>query len=286
MNFLIVDGYAPDARAKLGAAGCTLAGDLYARMVEDYAPGARYEIVHPADGPEFLARPLADFDSLLWTGSSLNIYDDIPGVRRQVELARAAFSAGVPSFGSCWALHVAVTAAGGRCRLNPNGREFGISRRIELNDAGRAHPMFADKPPVFDGFTSHFDDVEVLPRGSTALASNGATNIQAAEITANDTSFWAVQYHPEYDLREIAALARFRAEGLIAEGRFRDEDDLRGYYGRYESLHDRFDEATARELEIGADLSDGTVRCAEFRAWVKWLVGGRGAIQSFRAIPE
>src|SRR5262249_28033888 len=40
---------------------------------------------------------------------------------------------------SCWGLQVAVTAAGGRVRRNPRGREFGVARRIELGEAGGRH---------------------------------------------------------------------------------------------------------------------------------------------------
>ncbi len=72
---------------------------------------------------------------------------------RQIELAKAVFAAGVPFFGSCWGLQVAVTAAGGEVRANPRGREFGFARRILLTEAGREHRLFAGKPAAFEAPT-------------------------------------------------------------------------------------------------------------------------------------
>ncbi|ANY85010.1 hypothetical protein BB934_43115 (plasmid) [Microvirga ossetica] len=45
------------------------------------------------------------------TGSPLHLYQDTPETRREVDLMRAVFKAGVPSFGSCAGLQVAVAAA-------------------------------------------------------------------------------------------------------------------------------------------------------------------------------
>ena len=42
-------------------------------------------------------------------------------------------------FGSCWGLHVLVTAAGGKIRKNPKGLEAIISKKILLNDLGQNH---------------------------------------------------------------------------------------------------------------------------------------------------
>lgn len=269
-------------------------------MLRRYIPDARYQIVYPADGAGFLSEPgakagavpgvsLNSFTSLLWTGSSLNIYHGTPAVERQIELAKASFAAGVPAFGSCWAIHIAATAAGGECRLNPNGREFGISRKIALTDAGRAHPLFADKPVAFDAFTSHFDEVLRLPPDSQVLATNAATTIQAACIRANDTDFWAVQYHPEYDLREVAALSRFRRDGLLAEGRFANAADFARWTTEYESLHSAFQQQSTAPADAGAsdaratisklawrhgiesDLSDPAIRTVELRNWLRHL---------------
>lgn len=277
-KFLIVDGYDRPARDRLLATGCNTGGDLYARMIERFAPDARYEIVYPADGDDFLPRGVAltDFDSLLWTGSSLNIYDGTPAVLRQIELAQASFAARVPAFGSCWALHIAAAAAGGDCRLNPNGREFGITRKVTLTRAGGEHALFRDRAPSFDAFTSHFDEVHRLPSDSLVLATNAATEIQAACIRANDTEFWAVQYHPEYDLREIAALTRFRRDGLLKEGRFRDDADLNDWTAQLERLHAGGPEHSehtrmAWRLGLDADLIDADVRCLEFRNWLRHL---------------
>ena len=61
-------------------------------------------------------------------------------VAAQIELQRRVFASGVPSFGSCWALQVAVVAAGGACRASPHGREQGVGRKNRLTPEGAAHP--------------------------------------------------------------------------------------------------------------------------------------------------
>ncbi len=283
LRFLVIDGYRRGAREKLAAAGCTPAGQLYQAMARRYAPGCHVDIAYPADGADFLPKGagLADYDALLWTGSSLTVTDDIPEVTRQIDLAKAAFAAGVPGFGTCWALQIAAVAAGGTCRPNPNGREFGITRKVVLTPEGRSHPLYAGKPPAFDGFTSHFDEVETLPPGGVVLATNAVTRVQSAAITHNGTAFWALQYHPEFNLREIAALARLRGDGLIAEGRFKDGDDVTAWTAALDSLHNDPDQpGLAWRLGIDADLTDPAVRCREFVNWLNALQSGALATPS------
>ena len=271
-NLLIIDGYDRPGRTRLGEAGCTLAGTLYENMIRRFLPDANITIRHPADADEQIPQgaSLGDFDAALWTGSSLTVYHDTPEVVRQVELSRALSAKGVPSFGSCWALQIAALAAGGTCRLNPNGREFGIARKISLTDAGRAHPLYAGKPIVFDGFTSHFDDVETLPPGATLLAGNQITPIQAAIIERDGTPFWAVQYHPEYDLAEIAALTRFRMDGLVEEGRFASHETANSFVADLETLHanpTRMD--ISWRLGIDQDVTDPAIRTREVKNWIE-----------------
>lgn len=270
-NLLIIDGYDRQGRTNLAQAGCTLAGTLYEQMIKRFLPDARVTILHPADSDETIpaGTDLQSFDAALWTGSSLTIYHQTPEVLRQVALARALFKEGVPSFGSCWALQMASLAAGGSCRLNPNGREFGIARKISLTNDGRAHPLYKDKPSVFDGFTSHFDDVESLPDGAIHLAGNRITKIQAAIVEKDGTPFWAVQYHPEYNLKEVAALTRFRMDGLVSEGRFENHEAAHRFVAELETLHQdpsRFD--IAWRLGLDPDVLDVDQRTLEVRNWI------------------
>lgn len=274
-RFLILDGYDAPGRAALEGASCTRAGTLYANMLKAALPDAHADIMHPADASTTLptGAVLADYDAVLWTGSSLTIYHTSPEVTRQVELARAVYKAGVPSFGSCWALQIASLAAGGTCRLNPKGREFGIARKISLTDAGKLHPLFRGKPACFDGFTSHFDDVETLPQNTPVLASNSVTAIQAASIEHQGTSFWAVQYHPEYDLSEVAGLARFRAEGLISDGHFENQTALNVFVEELDALHaDPSRADLAWKFGIDQDVLDPAMRQLEFRNWLEAVI--------------
>jgi GMP synthase (glutamine-hydrolysing) len=275
LRLLVLDAYAPEGRKALREAGGTEAGRLYEALLRGLAPDASVRIAYPADPePELPAGDaLAEVDGIAWTGSSLTIHhDEDPRVQRQIAFARDAYRAGVPSFGSCWAAQLAVVAAGGRCAVSPRGREFGVARRISLSAAGRSHPLFVGKPRVFDGFTSHQDEVVALSEGSELLASNAWSRVQGVSVTQGGGRFWAVQYHPEYDLHEVASLCRLRTDELVAQGTFADAAAARRYIEQLEALHaSPEDEGLAASLGIGPDLLDPTVRTLEVANWLASL---------------
>ncbi len=273
LRLLVLDAYDDAGRAALRGADATSAGALYERLLRRLEPAATIDVV--AAGADGFAPPagLDSYDGIAWTGSNLTVHRATPAVRGQLELARAAFAAGVPSFGSCWAVHIAVTAAGGRCAANPRGREFGIARNIALNDAGRAHRMFAGKPTGFDALTSHEDEVVELGPDATVLASNDFSAVQAVHVAHRRGVFWAVQYHPEYDLVDIARLGILRAPQLIAQGGFTDTADAAAYLADVEALHaDRGRRDLVDRLGVGAGVLDARLRTTEARNWLDGLV--------------
>ena len=276
LRFLVIDGYRRSGREGLAAAGATTAGKLYERMLLGCRSDAAVDILYPADPgcrlPEGAA--LAGYDGIAWTGSSLTITEpDTSQVRPQVELARAAFEAGVPSFGSCWAAQIAVVAAGGRCAANPRGREMGFARKIALTGEGRAHPLYIGKPSVFDAFISHEDEITHLPSGALHLAGNAFSSVQAVCVTHKRGTFWAVQYHPEYDLHELARLTAARMERLVGMGFFADLEAARDYVNKLETLHqDPSRRDIAWLLGIDDDVMNDDVRQVEVRNWIEHLV--------------
>jgi GMP synthase (glutamine-hydrolysing) len=277
VRFLVIDGYTKSARDELVAGGASMAADLYTRMLTACCPGAtRCDVIFPSDAgaslPEGAA--LEDYDGIAWTGCSLTIFDDDDHrVRAQVDIARAAFAAGIPSFGTCWGLQMAVWAAGGLVQPHPHGREMGIARKIRLTPEGRGHPLYAGKPAVFDAFISHVDEVTHIPPGGVHLAGNAFTRVQAATVTHGKGTFWGLQYHPEYNLHEMARLTWCRIDKLIAGGFFEDRPAAERYVALLEQLHaepGRTDLAWL--LGIDADVMDPTVRQVEVRNWIERLV--------------
>ena len=275
LRLLVLDAYAPEGRAALRSAGGSEAGQLYERMLRRLAPGAAIDVAHPADADPKLpsGAALADYDGVAWTGSNLTIHDaGNVRVRRQLELARAVYEAGVPSFGSCWAAQLSVAAAGGRCAAHPSGREFGVARQVTLSAAGRAHPLFRGKPARFDAFTSHADEVVELCDGAQLLASNDWSRVQAVSVERGRGRFWALQYHPEYDPHEVAALCRLRRRELVAQGTFPDDVAAERFIERLEALHaDPTRAEVAEALGIGAALLDAEQRTLEVRNWLASL---------------
>ncbi|WP_373086772.1 type 1 glutamine amidotransferase [Sneathiella sp.] len=278
-RLLVLDGYPEEHRDPLAENGGTLAGELYAAMLKSYLPDAEIDILFPADAGCRLptGSGLRDYHGITWTGSSLTIHNDKDDrVVRQIDFAKAAYEANVPMFGSCWAAQMAVTAAGGKCAKNPKGREFGLARKITLTPEGRNHPMFAGKKSVFDAFTSHEDEVSELPAGATLLASNDFCNVQAVAVDHKGGSFWAVQYHPEYNFNEVASLCRWRRDALTAQGNFASIEDADQYIAKLQALHISPDASHLRwQLAVDNDILDNCIKQQEVRNWIEAKVTPR-----------
>jgi len=277
-RILIIDGNVAEIRAKLVAALGYDSGTGYARVLHRIDSSLRIDVVAAADGDSLPAGVgLEDYHGVTMTGSALNVYNGGAPVTRQVELAKAVFAAGVPFFGSCWGLQVAVTAAGGEVRANPRGREFGFARRIQLNEAGRDHALFAGKPAVFEAPTVHRDEIASLPAGAALLAVNDF-GVQAASFTHARGTFWGVQYHPEYDYVDIAAVAERYGETLVAEGMFRDGPALAGFTAELRALQaDPSDAPLLWKHGLGPAMRSEALRLLEIRNWLQANVLPRAA---------
>jgi GMP synthase (glutamine-hydrolysing) len=213
---------------------------------------------------------LGDFDGAWLSGSPFNAYRlEQPTVREQIELARAVWQAGVPAFGSCWGLQLMTAALGGTVHLNPRGREIGVARRIAPTEAGRGHALLRGKPQAFDALCSHEDEVATLPPGSTVLASNEVSAVQAAAIREDGRSFWGVQYHPEFDFAAVAAIIALRRERHISEGLAQSTGEVDGIVSDFHDLaRDPARKDLAWRYGVGSDVLDPGIRTAEFGNWL------------------
>ncbi len=237
LRLLFVDGNTREQRqAHAAGYGGQGPAESYAAEIAAIAPEIVSDICLPADEGANLpdGAGLPSYDGIVLTGSALHIYHLEPAVTRQIELMRAIYASGTPCFGSCWGIQMGSVAAGGTVIANPNGREVGFARRIARTEAGRNHALLAGRPACFDAPAIHLDTVALPPHGTTILASNSYSQVQAAEIRHNGGTFWGVQYHPEFPLRQVASILGRMVPTLIAEGFRKDEqaaqawlDDLR-----------------------------------------------------------
>jgi GMP synthase (glutamine-hydrolysing) len=274
-RLLVIEGNSPQTLAEHLAVGGTPAHQGYSNLLRELLPGAIVDTAHPGDPAARLpdGESLAGYDGIAITGSSLHIYNGGPEVMRQVELVRAALGTGTPVFGSCWGLQVITAAAGGSVRKNPKGREIGFGRGIRLTEAGRKHPMYVGKLDVFNAPTVHLDEVEALPAGSTVLATNAMSDVQSVEIRTNGSVAWGVQYHPEYPLRELAAIVRRIGTRLIGEGFFANEDDMKTFAHDLDTLDkDPHCMRLSWRHGISKNVLDKKLRVGEVANWIEFQV--------------
>jgi len=274
-RLLVIEGNSPQSLAEHIAAGGTAAHQGYSNLLRELLPGAIVDTAHPGDPSATLpdGEALEGYDGIAITGSSLHVYDGGPEVMRQVDLVRTALATGTPLFGSCWGLQVITAAAGGSVRKNPKGREIGFGRGIRLTEAGRKHPMYVGKLDVFNAPTVHLDEVEALPAGATVLATNAWTDVQSVEIRTGGSVAWGVQYHPEYPLREIAAIVRRIGTRLIEEGFFKDAADITTFAYDLDTLDDDPDcKRLSWRHGISKNVLDKKLRVGEVANWIEFQV--------------
>ena len=275
-RLLVIEGNSPDSLADHVAVGGIPAHKNYSDLLRELMPGAIVDSACPGDVAATLpnGESLTGYDGIAITGSSLHVYNGGPAVTRQIDLVRAALGTGTPIFGSCWGLQVITAAAGGSVRKNPKGREIGFGRSIRLTEAGRKHPMYVGKADVFNAPTVHLDEVESLPEGATLLATNAWSSVQSVEFRVNGAvAAWGVQYHPEYPLRELAAIVRRIGTRLIGEGFFADETAVKAFSQDLDALDQ---DPACKRLSwlygISQNVLDKKLRVSEVRNWIEFQV--------------
>ncbi len=275
LRLCIVNCYPAASRKNFDLSNVAHPHNLFLDILQIEAPNANSDIVFVAD-PDFAlpeGSTVNDFDGFIWTGSDLTVYHlDDPRVAGQIEFARTLMNSGASSFGSCWGIQMAALVGGGEVSVNPNGREWGIARDIELTDAARDSAMLQGKPTKFDAFIMHLDEVKRLPEGTLSLAGNTHTGIQAAVLEQGDATFWATQYHPEYNLFEMGRLIAARAEALVKEGHFPDTQAVANYAADMKALFANPDSAELRErLAVGDDIINPKIRQLELCNWLRFI---------------
>lgn len=274
-RLLVVEGNTAEGRERQVTAGGLTASESYSRLLGELWPEAAIDVCFPADPGANLpdGDGLESYDGVAITGSALHIYDGGPAIQPQIELIRSVYRTKTPIFGSCWGLQVATVAAGGTVHKNPRGREIGFGRRIRVTEAGLKHPLYEMKPPVFEALTVHLDEVEALPLKGKVLAMNEHSGVQAAEIQYEGGVAWGVQYHPEYDFKDISGILKRLNGALVTEGFFASNEDASLYVKDVDTLAK---EPTNRRLNwrhgLDSAVTHRDMRVTEIRNWIELKV--------------
>lgn len=231
MRLLVIEGNSREIWVNREFRGGVPYHKRFLSMLKILQPKAKVEIAFPADHDSLLptTKHLQQFDAVLWTGSSLFVNDPSPAVGRQLTLAEDIFRSGVPFYGSCWGMQIATVVAGGKVDKCKNGREFGITQKIELTNAGKIHPYFQGRKGNFSTLSIHLDEVVKLPENSTILAKNDHSEIQALSIRYRNSDFFGVQYHPEFTVSDMAFITRLMSNKLVKEGFFKFDEDVENF---------------------------------------------------------
>ena len=122
-------------------------------------PDSEIDIVEPADDKRIskILTNVKKYDGIVLTGSTLRINDNSTEVKKHIQFAKRCFDEGNCFFAACWGLQVSVIAAGGKCRVSPQGAHTGIAQDIELTEAGKKHKLYKSKLHKFTAPAFNFD---------------------------------------------------------------------------------------------------------------------------------
>ena len=272
LNILMVDGYDYEGWKSLNDANCIDAFEHFSNTLNSISSvPINITTIHPGKKIDYLPSgiSLENFDGIVWTGSSLNIYDLTPSIIRQIELAKETLKYNVKIFGCCWGLQVYVEATGGRIRKNPKGREMIFARNIELNSVGQNHNMYKGKINRFDAFCSHLDEIESVPSESNILSTNEHSKVQSLSFKINGAEFWGTQYHPEFNFNIMSRILSARKSILVSENIFDNENHADKIISIMENLDK--EQNSYKELNIGQDILNKKIRNKELYNWINFI---------------
>jgi GMP synthase (glutamine-hydrolysing) len=193
---------------------------------------------------------LKKYDGLIWGGSSLNIYNDTPEIKRQIFFMKECFKNVKKILAICWGMQVAVTAAGGVVKKGIKGSHIGIANNIELTNDGSNNSLYKDKKNKFNAPAFNYDEVVTTPMSTIHLASNKINKIQSLNFKIGVSEIWGLQYHPEITYKKMIDIIKFRKDSLIEKrNRFKNEEEINNHINFIEE-EIKISEKDSRMLEL------------------------------------
>ena len=179
-NILIVEGNLKEENKNFSENGIQTHTESLKDSLSYFSNDLNFDVVNPSSDENIdqFAQNLEKYEGLIWGGSSLNIYNDTPEIRKQIDFMKLCQKKVKKILAICWGLQVAVTAAGGQVR-KANGSHIGIANEIIINEVGLKHPLYKEKTNNFNTPAFNFDEVVTIPKNGICLASNKINKIQS-----------------------------------------------------------------------------------------------------------
>ena len=255
-KILIVEGNLREENQNFSTSGIQTHTQSLQDSLANFTNELDMDVVNPSSDEDIdtKAKDLNKYDGLIWGGSSLNIYNDTPEIRRQIQFMKECQKKVKNILAICWGMQVAVTAAGGVVKKSSNGAHIGIANQLIINEQGIKHPLYSGKKNNFNTPAFNFDEVVTLPENGVCLASNKINKVQGMYFKINNNNVWGLQYHPEITYQKMIQLIKFRKDRLI---------ETRKVFANHDQVNEHI---SFIEKEIS--ISDNQQRMIELRNWL------------------
>ena len=231
LNILIVEGNLREENQSFSKVGIQTHTESLRDSLNHFNHKLNFDVINPSSDKNIdtVLQKLPNYDGLIWGGSSLNIYNDNPEIKRQIEFMKECQKKVKNILAICWGMQVAVTAAGGQVKKAEKS-QIGIASEIILNNHGLKHPIYKNKDEKFNSPAFNFDEVIKLPKNGICLASNKINKVQSLYFTVGETKILGLQYHPEITYEKMISLIEFRKDKLIQKRKaFKDEKEIENH---------------------------------------------------------
>ena len=258
LKILIVEGNTDEENVNFDAAGCVPQSENFKLHIKKIEPNCEIEITTPGNDQSIskIIKSLKKYNGIILTGSTLRVNDNSTEIKKHIQFAKKCFENEQKIFAACWGLQITVTAAGGKCRVSPNGPHIGIAQDIKLTDIGKKHNLYSSKLHSFSSPAFNHDEVEVPPANSILLASDKINKYMALQFNVGKSEVWGLQYHPEIPYEYMIKLIKHRSKGLIDKKIFKDINELNSHINTIEKA----------QLEL-----EDKIRTLELKNWLNHI---------------
>ena len=118
LKILIVEGNLKEENKSFIDGGIKTHTESLKDSISYFTNNLEIDVTNPSSDRNIseIAKDLKKYDGLIWGGSSLNIYNNTPEIKRQLDFMKECQNNIRNIFAICWGMQVAVTVAGGQVK--------------------------------------------------------------------------------------------------------------------------------------------------------------------------